>query len=110
MELISPSDIAYVLALIKNGNGVWDQDVRMVANPHGGGEKKLPLLFTEKIVWKECVDEGGVGILLHGGEKLEEGIHDKKLFSILCGESEHWELADDKLKDLLEHIGWKMTR
>jgi hypothetical protein len=35
-----------VLALIKNGKGVWDQDVRMAANPHGGGEKKLPLLFT----------------------------------------------------------------
>jgi hypothetical protein len=43
---ISPSDIAYVLALIKNGKGVWDQDVRMVANPHGSGEKKMRLLFT----------------------------------------------------------------
>jgi hypothetical protein len=46
LELISPSDIAYVLALIKNGKGVWDQDVRMVANPRGGGEKKLRPLFT----------------------------------------------------------------
>jgi hypothetical protein len=45
LELISPSDIAYVLALIKNGKGVWNQDVRMAANPHGGGEKKLCLLF-----------------------------------------------------------------
>ncbi len=46
MELISPTDIAYVLALIQNGKGVWDQDVKMAANPHGGGEKKLRLLFT----------------------------------------------------------------
>ncbi len=46
MELISPSDIAYMLALIKNGKGVWDQDVQMVANPHGGREKKLRSLFT----------------------------------------------------------------
>jgi hypothetical protein len=46
LELISPSDIAYVLALIKNGKGVWDQDVRMAANPHGGGEKKMLLQFT----------------------------------------------------------------
>jgi hypothetical protein len=46
LELISPRDIAYLLALIKNGKGVWDQDVRMAANPHGGGEKKLCLLFT----------------------------------------------------------------
>jgi hypothetical protein len=46
LELISPSDIAYMLALIKNGKGVWDQDVRMVVNPCGGGEKKLRPLFT----------------------------------------------------------------
>jgi hypothetical protein len=46
LELISPSDIAYVLALIKNGKGVWDQDVRMAANPHGSGEKKLRPIFT----------------------------------------------------------------
>jgi hypothetical protein len=26
------------------------------------------------------VDEGGIGILLHGGEELEEGIHNKKTF------------------------------
>jgi hypothetical protein len=46
LELFSPSDIAYVLALIKNGKGVWDQDVRMAENPHGAGEKKLHPLFT----------------------------------------------------------------
>ncbi len=46
MEVVSPSDIAHVLALIKNGKGVWDQDVRMAANPHGGGEKKMHPLFT----------------------------------------------------------------
>ena len=46
LELISPSDIAYMLALIKNGKGVWDQDVKMAANPHGSGEKKLHRLFT----------------------------------------------------------------
>ncbi len=45
LELITPSDIAYMLALIKNGKGVWE-DVRMVGNPHDGGGKKLRLLFT----------------------------------------------------------------
>ncbi len=48
MELISPIDIACVLALIKNGKGVWDQDVRMLANPNGSGEKKLHPLFTSR--------------------------------------------------------------
>ncbi len=46
MELISPSDIAYVLLLIKNDKGVCNQDVRMAANPHSGGEKKIRPLFT----------------------------------------------------------------
>ncbi len=46
LKPISPSEIAYVLALIKNGKGVWDQDVRMAVNPHGGGEKKMHQLFT----------------------------------------------------------------
>jgi hypothetical protein len=46
LELISPSDISYVLALIKNGKGVWDKNVRIAANPHGSGKKKLHLLFT----------------------------------------------------------------
>jgi hypothetical protein len=45
------------------------------------------------------VDKGEVEILLHGGEELEEGIHDKKLFSRLCSEWEHWKPADEKLKD-----------
>jgi hypothetical protein len=54
LELISPSDIACVLTLIKNGKGVWDQDVRMTANPHGGGEKKLCLLFTSS-KGKKCL-------------------------------------------------------
>ncbi len=46
LELISPSDIAYMPTLIKNGKGVWDQDVRMATNTHGGGETKLRPLFT----------------------------------------------------------------
>jgi hypothetical protein len=45
------------------------------------------------------VDKGWIGILLHGGEELEEGIHDKKLFSRLRSEWEHWEPADEMLKD-----------
>jgi hypothetical protein len=36
-------------ALIKNGKGVWDQNVRMAENSHGSGEKKLhPLFISSK--------------------------------------------------------------
>ena len=47
LEMITPSDIAYVLALIKISQGVWDQDLREVENPHvQGGEEKLRPIFT----------------------------------------------------------------
>ncbi len=45
------------------------------------------------------MDKGGIGILLHGREELEEGIHDKKHFSRFATEWEHWEPDDGKLKD-----------
>ena len=45
--MITPSDIAHVISLIKNSQGVWDQDLRVAANPHVlGGEEKLRPIFT----------------------------------------------------------------
>jgi hypothetical protein len=60
LEMITPSDIAYVLALIKKSQGVWDQDMRVAANPHVlGGEEKLRPLFTsskgKKRIFGKCV-------------------------------------------------------
>ncbi len=49
LNIIGPSDIAYIIAIIKNSKGIWDQDIRMqelgeeaTENP----EKKLKPLFT----------------------------------------------------------------
>ena len=47
-QIITPSDISYILSLVKNGKDVWDQDDRMAANPHGNPEKKLQPLFTSR--------------------------------------------------------------
>jgi hypothetical protein len=60
LEMITPSDIAYVLALIKNSQGVWDQDMRVAVNPHVlGGKEKLRPLFTsskgKKRIFGKCV-------------------------------------------------------
>ncbi len=60
LEMITPSDIAYVLVLIKNSQGVWDRDMRVAANPHVlGGEEKLRPLFTsgkgKKRIFGKCV-------------------------------------------------------
>jgi hypothetical protein len=32
----------------------------------------------EKVVWKDYVDEGGIGLVLHGREEWEEGVFDKR--------------------------------
>ncbi len=49
LDIIGPSDIAYIVLIIKNSCGMWDQDIRMqelgaeaIENP----EKKLKPLFT----------------------------------------------------------------
>jgi hypothetical protein len=42
---VTPSDIAYVLSLIKNGMSTWDQAKRLQENPAHGEKKSVPL-FT----------------------------------------------------------------
>ncbi len=49
LDIIGPSDIVYIVSIIKNSKGMWDQDIRMrelgeeaKENP----EKKLKPLFT----------------------------------------------------------------
>ncbi len=50
VDIIGPSDIAYVISIIKNSGEVWDQDVKMKekgAKAMGSGEKKKKPLFTK---------------------------------------------------------------
>jgi hypothetical protein len=61
LGLIRPGDIAYMIALVKNGREVWDQTVQMMAlgaAAHKEKEKKLRPLFTSGI-----------------GKKKEQGKH-----------------------------------
>ncbi len=50
IDIIGPSDIAYVISIIKNSGEVWDQDVKMKAKGAkvmGSREKKKKPLFTK---------------------------------------------------------------
>jgi hypothetical protein len=52
LDLIRPGDIAYVIALVKNGRDMWDQTVWMKAlgaAAHKEYKKKLRPLFTLRI-------------------------------------------------------------
>ena len=46
LEFIGPSNIAYLLAVFKNGQETWDQEIRMRAGAGGQTEKKLRPLFS----------------------------------------------------------------
>ncbi len=51
IDIISLSDIAFVISVIKNGWDVWDQKIRMKelgAAVHGKREVKVRPLFTER--------------------------------------------------------------
>jgi hypothetical protein len=104
LEMISPSDIAYVLALIKNGKGGWDQDLRMAQHPHGGGEKKVPPLFTsgkgkKRMFGKSMRTWEGLEYFYLAEKNWKEVYTTKTLYSRLCTEWEHCELVDTKFKD-----------
>ena len=50
VDMITPSDIAFVISIIKNSRHVWDQTMKMTStafNANVENEKKLRPLFTE---------------------------------------------------------------
>jgi len=50
IDIMTPSDIAYVIAIVKNSGEMWDQNVRMTEmgqRAWGSKEKKLRPLFTQ---------------------------------------------------------------
>ncbi len=56
IDIILPSNIAFVISVIKNGQDVWDQKIRMNelgAAVHGKQEVKVRPLFTEGTVKKK---------------------------------------------------------
>ncbi len=60
VDIIGPSDIAYVIAVVKNSGEMWDQDVRMKelgAKAMGSREKKMKPLFTTGDGQKQLKDE-----------------------------------------------------
>jgi hypothetical protein len=105
LEMITPSDIAYVLALIKNSQGVWDQDLREVENPHvQGGEEKLRPIFTsgkgkKRIFGKSVWTREGLEYFYTAEMHWKKVYTTKTIFSKFATEWEHWEPEDRKLKD-----------
>jgi hypothetical protein len=76
----------------------------MVANPHGGGGKKLPPQLTsgkgkKRLFGKSVWTREGLEYFYTAEKNWKKVYTMKKLFSKLCSEWEHCKLADEKLKD-----------
>ena len=101
---VTPSDIAHVLALIKNGMGVWDQATRMDRDRNSQGEKKALPLFTKgegqkresgKTVW----NDEGLNFYYTAEMNWKKVYNDQDEFSDLCNKWEKWEPEDNYKKN-----------
>jgi hypothetical protein len=81
LDIIGPSDIAYIVSITKNSKGMWDQDIRMQElgeeakeNP----EKKLKPLFTSGSGQKRTQGKSLWNLegmkYFHQTEKMEGGL------------------------------------
>jgi hypothetical protein len=108
LEMITPSDIAYVLSLIKNSQGVWDQNLKVAVNPHvAGKEKKLRPIFTsgkgKKRVFGESIwTREGLEYFYTAEKNWKVVYTTKSMFSKYATEWEHWEPEDKTLKDPIQ--------
>ncbi len=60
LNIIGPSDIASIFLIIKNSNGMWDQDIRMQelgVEANGNPEEKLKPLFISGSGQKRTQDK-----------------------------------------------------
>jgi hypothetical protein len=96
----TPSDIAYVLAVIKNGQERWDQ----AKNPSASPEKKLKPLFSsgegrKRESGKSMWNKEGLEFYYTVEKNWKELYNDKAKFSVLINGWETWEPKDKNTKN-----------
>jgi hypothetical protein len=98
LDWIRPGDIAYVIALVKNGGDMWDQTLRMRAlgaAAHKEKEKKLRPLFTsgigkKKEQGKHLWSKEGIKYFKQAETEWVALYKDEKLMRILYSGCESW--------------------
>ncbi len=101
---VTPSDIAYILSLIKNGKDMWDQTKRRQENPEARHDKRAKLLFSTgegerresgKTVW----NNDGLEFFYTAERNWMEVYNSKEQFSVLVNGWEIWEPNNKTRKD-----------
>ena len=105
--VLTPSDIAYVLAIIKNGKDVWDQAKSVMNDPNASPpEKKARPLFSAgegrkresgKTVW----NNDGLEFYYTAERNWREVYNTKEQFTALINGWENWEPKDKSRKDAI---------
>ena len=93
LNIIGPNDIAYVLAVFKNGQQMWNQDIRMQAG--GNPEKKEKPLFStgdgkKRQVGKSLWNKEGRKYFYDMENRWAEIYNNKKAMTILYKRWEDW--------------------
>ena len=100
---VTPSDIAFILALIKNGLGMWEQGRRLQENPTRVEKKALPL-FTKgegqkresgRTIW----NNEGLNFYYTAERNWKKVYSDKDELSDLFNKWERWEPEDKSRKN-----------
>ena len=100
---VTPSDIAFILSLIKNGLGMWEQGRRLQENPTRVEKKALPL-FTKgegqkresgRTIW----NNEGLNLYYTAERNWKKVYSDKDELSDLFNKWERWEPEDKSRKN-----------
>ena len=114
--MITPSDIAYVIAVIKNGQEMWDQEITLLARNDEMGEyeptKKARPLFTSGMGKKRLFgvslwNKAGLEYYYKAEENWKRLYNSVQLFSKLCNEWERWEPKDMGIRKKALKTWWK---
>ena len=110
-SFITPSDIAYVIALIVNGREVWDQAKRLMKDPDAQPEKKEKPLFSTgegkkresgKSVW----NNHGLEFYYSVEKKWRATYNSTEEYNAMTNGWQKWEPAEKSKKDPLRTV-WK---
>ena len=98
-QFVTPSDIAYVISVIKNGKEMWDQEIRLAENQDMEEDeltKKARPLFTggmgnERSFRVSLWNKEGLNYYYTAEENWKTLYNLVELFSKVCNEWERWE-------------------
>ena len=105
LDLIRPSDVAYVISLLKNGRGMWDMEIEMREMARSGEIKtdaKARPLFTggkgkKKELGKNLWTKEGIKYYNTGEKNWRKVYKDETFMRVLYGGWERWLNSHGKL-------------